>query len=421
MSKKNKNKKNTELPLTPPPHPAVIRARELAAAEAKIRDENLRIAEERRNIKQCPDCGAPYPLVSNICPHCGHVLHEQQGAEYNIRTLIDNINTSIDTLKNAPKPTFLQVLWYRLDLVILYFAVTMVIVIVYYYNVYSLFQTVASKDLENQFIGWLMFAMVVYVGYLVHSVNKTSQKKVAETVSPLQRADNEFYAALHANEKYLRQTETIYGDNPEAKTLLKNLAAEIDAVQKARNSNRLKLTLLIVGFTLIPVLLYIIGPTYKAQYIQYRAEHDDAYQMSAYQKTLKTLPGHAVADTLGQYLIIDGNATLMFDIEKIGDDQPDKFRIRIDRVNIASTGKKIENLDTCTINATLYDKNMKPLADSLVALTAEGYDLFVDAPIYNLLTRGRTHYHESFATKDTYTSVDSLRRIADSAYYFSIY
>ncbi|MBR2104081.1 MAG: hypothetical protein IJ933_02215, partial [Bacteroidales bacterium] len=114
MSKKNKNKKNTELPLTPPPHPAVIRAQELAAAEAKIRDENLRIAEEHRNIKQCPDCGAPYPLVSNICPHCGHVLHEQQGAEYNIRTLIDNINTSIDTLKNAPKPTFLQVLWYRL-------------------------------------------------------------------------------------------------------------------------------------------------------------------------------------------------------------------------------------------------------------------------------------------------------------------
>ena len=56
-----------------PPTPTVT------GAEAEIiQHENLSTAAEHRNIKHCPDCGAPYPLVSNICPQCGHVLHEHE-------------------------------------------------------------------------------------------------------------------------------------------------------------------------------------------------------------------------------------------------------------------------------------------------------------------------------------------------------
>ncbi|MBO7440732.1 MAG: hypothetical protein J6U21_13745 [Bacteroidales bacterium] len=232
MSKKNKNKKNIELSLTPPPHPAVIRAQELAAAEAKIRDENLRIAEERRNIKQCPDCGAPYPLVSNICPHCGHVLHEQQGAEYNIRTLIDNINASIEKLKSVPQPTFLRALVYRVDIVLLYFIVAAILVCTHNEYVHSLFNNdVYHYHVISEQTSYLLIILKVVL-FIIVICGLYAWKKNKDKISPLQQADDEFYKARHSNEKYLRQVATIYGDNPEAKELLNKFAAEIEAIQK---------------------------------------------------------------------------------------------------------------------------------------------------------------------------------------------
>lgn len=53
-----------------------------------INDENKRIQAERSDLKNCPDCGAPFPLVGNICCNCGHVLHQYEGADLNIDRLI---------------------------------------------------------------------------------------------------------------------------------------------------------------------------------------------------------------------------------------------------------------------------------------------------------------------------------------------
>ena len=78
-----------------------------------IARENQNTATSIRNIKNCPDCGAPFPLISNICTHCGHVLHEQTDSQLNIKNLITNIENSISALKAAPKPTVLDVLKYR--------------------------------------------------------------------------------------------------------------------------------------------------------------------------------------------------------------------------------------------------------------------------------------------------------------------
>ncbi|MBO4244290.1 MAG: zinc ribbon domain-containing protein, partial [Bacteroidales bacterium] len=86
----------------------------ITGTEAEIiQRENLDTAAYHRNLKQCPDCGAPYPLVSNICTQCGHVLHEQTDSVLNVKNLITNIQQSIDELKKTPQPTFWQVLWYR--------------------------------------------------------------------------------------------------------------------------------------------------------------------------------------------------------------------------------------------------------------------------------------------------------------------
>ena len=385
--------------------------------EEIIRGENLRVAEERRNIKQCPDCGAPYPLVSNICPHCGHVLHEQQGAEYNIRTLIDNINASIDTLKNAPKPTFNQVLAHWIELVFVYLAFAITIVCVHYNYMFSMFSTSWESESNGQ-----MLSIVVIVsagGFLLYL--STVSKNKSTDISPLIQADNVFYSALHANEKYQRQIATIYGEDSEAKMLLQNLAAEIETVQKVRNSNRLKLTLFIIVFALVPVFLYFVGPTPRSRFETYRGEHNFSFNMSSYSKTLKPVPGHPVADSLANFLTVESDAYLSFDIVKFDywKTNMDELCIRIDHVKIDYKGDKIEHPDSCVLKAVLYDKNMKPMCDSLVSCTAGDY--FEYTPLYTILSHGGSHYYESFTSKKTYGLIDSLRRIADSAYYYSIY
>ena len=412
MSKKSKKSNQ----LTPPTHPAV-RALELAAAEAKIRDENLRIAEEHRNLRQCPDCGAPFPLVSNICPYCGHVLHEQRGEEFNIKNLLDNINASINTLKNAPKPTFHQVITHWVELVFIYIVAAITILCVHYNYMFSLFSTSYESKSNGQM---LIVVVVVAAGAFLLYLLK-SAKNYSADISPLQQADNVYYSALHANEKYQRQLATIYGDNSEAKSLLKNLAAEIKAVQKVRNFNRLKLTLFLIGFTLIPVFLYILGPTPRSRFETFRDEHKFSFNMSSYSKTLKPLPEHPIADSIANYLTVNSDAYLSFDIVKIGfwSTDIDNLCIRLDHVKISYKGDKIEHPDSCVLKAVLYDKNMKPMSDSLVSYTESDY--FEDTPLYTILSHGGSHYYESFASKKTYGLIDSLRRIADSAYYYSIY
>lgn len=429
MSKKNKNKKKTELPLTPPPHPAVIRAQELAAAEAKIRDENLRVAEERRNLKQCPDCGAPYPLVSNICPHCGHVLHEQQGAEYNIRTLIDNINASIDTLKNAPQPTFLQALTYRFDIVLLYFIVAAILVFTHYDYVHSLFTdgfyyNISESNVISERTSYLLiifrvvlFIIVIY-GFYAWGIKK-------QKISPLQLSDDEFYKARHANEKYIRQVATIYGDNPEAKELLNKFAAEIEAVQKKRNANQLKIILLIIGLMLIPLMFYVMGPSERTEYQRIRSEHPIPFQMSAFHKTLKPLPENPVAEDIADRIKTDGEADLMFDIDTVINYNTNfdsvAYRIRIDRANIVYIGEKKEVPDTIFLKARLYDKNKNPLVDSLLMFRRFKV-IDPDEPLIEyIMPFGKGHYHQSFYSKEQYFSAEYLRNIADSAYYFSIF
>ncbi len=413
MSKKSKKTNQ----LTPPPHPAVI-ARQHADAEAAIRSENLRIAEEHRNLRQCPDCGAPFPLVSNICPYCGHVLHEQRGEEFNIKNLLDNINASINTLKNAPKPTFHQVMTHWVELVFIYIVAAITILCVHYNYMFSLF----SHTFESETNGLMLIVVVVVAAcaFLLHLSH--SAKKQNPDISPLQQADNVYYSALHANEKYQRQIATIYGDNSEAKTLLEKLAAEIKAVQKVRNSNRLKLTMFLIGFTLIPLFLYIVGPTPRSRFETFRDEHKSSFNMSSYSKTLKPLPEHPIADSIANYLTVDSDAYLSFEIVKFGyygNDYKDNLCIRLDHVKIGYKGDKIEHPDSCVLKAVLYDKNMKPMSDSLVSYTERYY--FEDTPLYTILRRGRSHYYESFASKKTYGLIDSLRRIADSAYYYSIY
>lgn len=213
----------------------------VTGAEAEIiRGENLRTAQQSHDIRNCPDCGAPFPLISNICTSCGHILHEQTDSDLNIRNLISNINQSIKTLKEAPVPTLGEVLWFRFALVnFAVAAVTLVLAI--------------NLSEHPTAMGIFEFISVIALFNAFKALKDDTSEELAQ--SPVRLADECYYNAVHDMEMYTRKIETLYGDNREAKDLLNEYAAIINAqkAQRAKSSRKLAIILAI-----LVVLLFVI-------------------------------------------------------------------------------------------------------------------------------------------------------------------
>ena len=223
-----------------------------------IRSENVRVEEEKK--KNCPKCGAPYPLVSNICTHCGYVLHERGDSDLNANNLVDNIRESIRRLKASPKPGIFSILKYRSGIFSLYWAVA-------FYILYRL--------LQIDTFGWICFVMLIAsVLFLLYVRQRTNYYKdvfndysilwnLGKETSPLEVADYVFFSSLHSYRKYARLINTLYGDDAEAKKILADFDAEINDAQKRRSANRNILTILVVVLLLIPVGIYLYCAFYQ--------------------------------------------------------------------------------------------------------------------------------------------------------------
>ena len=221
------NLEHSDNNLTPPSY------LEGAAADI-IHSENIRIATERKNIRTCPDCGAPFPLVSNICENCGHVLHEQKDSDLNVKNLISNIQQCIDDLKSTPQPTFWQVLWYRRGywLILLAFVLLLVAVVFCVRDVYE------WKYLLPLF-GFSLFFLISSVV----SLNKT------DIDSPVQKFEDRYDSSMLSKEMYENHIKVLYGKNPEATKVLGELSDLAESAKKKRSGTRL--TLLVCLFFIV--------------------------------------------------------------------------------------------------------------------------------------------------------------------------
>ena len=217
-----------------------------------IRSENRKTAEEQQSIKQCPDCGAPFPLVSHICAHCGHVLHEQADSQYNIQQLLNNISTSIRALRSAPKPGFLKILTYNIEVATAFVGSIM------------LLDVDAEGLCEAKGIfavcGFILLAAGMFIPMFANrdwKVKKGSEGN-AWQVSPIELADQAFYNALTLFDSYTLQINTLYGDNNEAKTKLGYLDTLIKSVKKERTKHRAGVAAVYLGaIALVIIIKYI--------------------------------------------------------------------------------------------------------------------------------------------------------------------
>lgn len=199
------------------------------AAAKRIQAENQKtfevVSDNRRSIKQCPDCGAPFPLISHICTHCGHILHELQGSDLNANFLVDSIEKQRTKLEKIQVPTILNLLSDWIEVVIFLLGYLLIWI---------------GEHGGNTTVCW-GFGIAFFIGGIVGG----GQLNHGGTVN---EADDAFYDAINNYRMYMRQVSTLYGDNPEAMEALGLYAEEIEDLKKKRNHNRK--WLFVIGFSL---------------------------------------------------------------------------------------------------------------------------------------------------------------------------
>lgn len=353
---------------TPPPY--------IRGLEADIiHSENYRVATERRNIRTCPDCGAPFPLVSNICENCGHVLHEQKESILNVKNLITNIQQSIDELKSTPQPTLWQVLWYRRGY--LFFLVACIGLLVA-----AVFM---SKDVyEGTYLTPLFGISIFFLVISVRAFVKTAFN------SPVQIAEDRYDTAINRKEMFENHINVLYGKNPEATEVLGELSRLAASFKKKRSHTRL--TILICLFLVIMVVSigFILAQS-KIAAVDAKVETHIIKEAKVIDLSLWDVqsPLTLYSNDASQYVTVDSSCTpvLSFDLVSGSDyldydsmtDQEWEFRIRVSNVKL-------------TVNAPLPE-------DKAVALclhTADGASLPEELNMPMVMMFDYSEYHLTF-------------------------
>ena len=394
---------------------------DISGKEASIiRGENTRVAEEHK--KNCPKCGAAYPLVSNICEYCGYILHEQRDSVFNIKKLIEDLKTHIKVIQRTLRPSFLMVLKYRASILCLYLLTAFSIFAYLYDN-----QTWLCIALALMPISILLLAYTNrgeeydmdykydndYMGIFMHSLFGYKTTK-----TPIDKADDQYYKSLYALQQYQRQIDTIYGKDAEAKQLLAEYAKEINSYKRLRNRNRNLLVLLFVLFFVPPAatIYYYYWSSYVVveQYQDNSDEYASVYQTADFSKSIPCTSSN-------DYVSVNGNADLHIDVLHPGyfikpEDGAVEYNMRISGVHLVSTGKKHASL---VLQGALADKN-----GDIVGLEFAPYEVIVLQDVFSyqeVVGKGEGDIYIELQSQKSTISAQRLMEVADSASYFLIY
>ena len=396
-----------------------------------IRRENARTAESKKHT--CPKCGAPYPLVSNICSYCKFILHEQVGSNFNITQLISNIRESIDNLKKTTRPSFFMALKFRIGLFTLYVAAVLLFVAdqndsPWFYNLFIIaliaaFLLTVFRNAGREFTGVSSWESDTDKTPMAHGERNLSNLfyytfEVQTVKSPIDLADDEFYRAYHNSVKYRRQIDLLYGDDQdnEAKKLLAELNAEIAGYKTARIKARTKLLALFLGILAIPFLFQLFKPSPARQYEEERYAKQGAYTLADYSKELKY--DVYTKNSVPKYFKVDKDARLRFDVLNDREDGKFYYQLRIS-ADLVSTGKISNQTDTFNLKAALISEDWNLVGQEIIPFKV--VIRHEDDNYRTMFGKGSGHVNVDFISKFPTTSSARLQQIADSAYYFTIF
>lgn len=402
---------------TPPPY--------ISGAEADIINrENEITAYQQHNSKTCPNCRAPFPLISNVCGYCGHILQEQTDSDLNVKKLISNIKQSIVQLKDAFNVSAKDVLKFRMP-VLLFFLGALFIVLFFTYGSITLCL--------------LSFPCMVIAFFILFSMSKAD--------SPVMKADNAYYNALYSQEMYSRTLETLYGDNPEARKTLKDFEAEIEAINLKRKKNRNMITYMFIGLIAIAFILPYTHKSAVTKYQENEEQYKQTYEISmASRKIIAPSQIIKVADRYSNYIKNDHNAVLSITVQHrhtIKDhhliEGTPWYRLQLNGVKLESTGQPLPNADTARLHVFLWDKNSKPVGKKFYPIkiavinqpkdeSSDTHNGLYDASAWvlednyrSILDKGKGNCYADFIAKDSTMDIHELQSIIDSVSTFTIY
>lgn len=364
----------------------------------------------RENAKTCPGCGHTFPLISNICPTCGHIMHEQRDSQLNIKNLVEGINDFIAEMKNNHKATFLEVLSHRKAVVMLYLGTLCLI-----FTSISI-QYGATKLLEIFTVGTLVCFFLTFRWL----------KKSKTEDSPVEVEDNNFYKCLNMYEMYTRQVQSLYGNNQEAKDALAKFNDLISELKHNKKQNRIKLTILLLIITVVFSCSPLLLPSVKNNYEENKAKYEEYYKLVE-RKT--TLTGYDLDfdSKIRPFIKSTSTADLHVDILSqqwyLTDTVLSKFKLRIDNVEIVSTGVANHQPDSLIpFGLLLWNKDHKLIGKDLppIMLDMHGQDANSKDNVSGIMEKASGSCFVNFVTTDTISDIEAIKNILDSAYYYSI-
>ena len=410
--------------IVPPPYPSSFNVSDEAAQI--IQQENYNTEQEKH--ENCPKCGAPYPLVSNICGHCGYVLHERRDSDFNINTLMDNMRTSIANMKKTLRPSFLSVLKSQIGTLCLFFAAA-------FFIIGELF------DNDEMTAGGCCALPLAII--LLSAFNRGEEESVDTSGGPIgclagwgvwllfgckatktaiDEADDQYFKALHSLEQYQRQIDTIYGNDAEARRLLDDYAVEIGGYKKMRNQSRNMIAVLFVAVMAIPfVVMKIINPqTVAEKYVANQSQYTEVYKAADFSKEI---PCKMYMDNALYFDVVD-NVDVRFGVltEKYlvePRDKSVKYQIRISGVHLRATGKILEHPESCVLQGALMSED-----GNFVGQEFYPFRTFITNSDYNYRTvvgKGKGDVYVEFYAKGSSPSALRLKEVVDSTSYFLIF
>ena len=371
-----------------------------------IKNENRKTAEEHSNPTNCPDCGAPFPLVSNICLSCGHILQEHAGSDFNIKNLIIKIKIQITEIERIPKPTVKDVFFYRLYLVLTFLAIV------------SLIAGITFP---------LMVIPAVILIWIVYKIEWGSY----DAKSPVYKTEDAFYSSLYDLEKYKRNISTLYGDDIEAKNVLAEFKTAVTGLKKVRNKNTSILTTIILALALAAIVPTVtLSRTPNEEYLDNRELHLEIYKISEMQKNIEADPNGGIHSRYQEYFSAKGKACLTFDVLN-KDSEPFiispsgkmDYKLRVSGIRLESKGVTIDAPDTTDLCVCLWSKDLKPVGERIYPIRIEKGNLKNGCcdNVYSFLKKGSGSYYADFVSMDTISSTQEIKDIMDSAYYYTVF
>lgn len=214
----------------------IYKVREGDEAAQIIEQENADTEANRKNISNCPNCGAPYPLISNICGHCHHVLHEPNYDPLNVDRLIKRIRKCISSA-NKSVPTLGELLKKNWFLYLTILNLMLYAVVAHYFG-----------------IAWTLLAMIVL---FIVQVWFLGDKILKSTSNQVENRDRQYYLAQTRFQMLSSEVSVLYGNHPEMSGLISHLSTVLEAVSGKRNSTRKRVLIINTVLVVISVGLLI--------------------------------------------------------------------------------------------------------------------------------------------------------------------